>query len=864
MRISLNIKFAFAVAALFLICAATASWFTSKQIEEVLIDHLEQALRFKSRQTEAIIDHNLEERRSALVHKATLITGDLIISPERAQRLLDESAGTKTLFAKGLYLFARDGTLIAESPKAPGLTTRNFAFREYFKETVRLGEPVISSPFISAHRNGKPVIMMTAPVFGADGALIGVLGGATAIDMLDILFDASLGHYTLIAGDGTIILHADASLIMTKMEPSIFSALSAKAAAEQSVVMQRTDQMGVEVISMARRLKTTGWILAINADKADFYRPIRQMEEAFIVILVTGTPIVVLLIIVISRMLTAPLRLLTRQVQNIQDAADTSQRVTIASCDEVGRLADIVNSMLDTVADSQRIIQEKERLFSTWYDRSKDGICFFNHEWRSLDCNDAMLSMFELGSHENSGLASLLPDAAKDIQAKMRTDGFLKDYEAHLTRQDGKQVTVLFSCEVVKDDSGIPMVYLGIFRDITEQVKLMQQLRHSQKMETVGQLAGGVAHDFNNILCAMIGFCYLAKMKTGEDHPARRYLDHIAALMERGANLTKSLLAFSRKQLLAVRPEHINEIIEDISEFLRRIIGTDIQLETALAGEDLVVMADRGQIEQVLMNLATNARDAMPDGGSLRIGVARCEIDKDFVHAHGYGAHGTYAALTVEDSGAGMDEKTMEKIFEPFFTTKAEGKGTGLGMAIAYGIIKQHKGFINVYSEVGKGTVFRIYLPVAQQKRLPAEQDAEPARVGGTETILLVEDDATLRSVLRSVLSESGYRVIEAADGSEAAELFRRRQNEIDLVLMDVIMPEMGGKASYNEIRIIRPDAKVLFISGYTADHLSAKSILREGLHFVSKPVSPQELLRKIREVLTAGQITPPADGQGL
>ncbi|KAF0180697.1 MAG: multi-sensor hybrid histidine kinase [Nitrospirae bacterium] len=857
MRISLNIKFALAAAALFLICAAAGAWLTSKQVEDILTDHLEQSLRFESGQAVAVIDYHLEERRTVLVKKAALITADLVGSPVRAQRFLDDSVGLKTLFTQGLYLFAQDGTLLAESPKAPELTTRNFAFREYFKETVRLREPVISSPFISAHRNGKPVLMITAPVFGADGSLIGMLGGTMQLAEKSLFHhksDAPLphkGYYALITGDRTIIMHKDASLIMTKKEPSDFSALSANAALEPGVAMHRTSQLGVEVISMARRLKTTGWLLTVNDDKADVYAPIYRMQGAFIIILGLGCPVVVLLIFALSRIITSPLRSLTGQVQNIQDASDASQRVTVASRDEVKNLAVAVNSMLDTISESQRMIQEKERFFSTWYGRSKDAICFFNHEWRVLDCNEAALGMFGPGSRESAVLASLLPDAAKDIQAKVRAEGFLKDYEAQLTRPDGTQATVLFSCEAAREDSGIPNVYLAVFRDITEQVKLTQQLRHSQKLEAVGQIAGGVAHDFNNILCAMIGFCDLAKMKTGEDHPARTYLHHIAALTERGANLTKSLLAFSRKQILAVRPEHINRIIEGMGEFLRRIIGTDIRLETAIAGEDLVVMADRGQIEQVLMNLATNARDAMPGGGSLRIGVARCEIDEGFVSAHGYGAHGTYAVVTVEDSGAGMDEKTMEKIFEPFFTTKDEGKGTGLGMSIAYGIIKQHKGFINVYSEVGSGTVFRIYLPLVKQQPAPAEKDESPANARGTETILIVEDDATLRSVLQSVLSEFGYRVIEAADGSEAAELFRRLQDEIDLVLMDVVMPEMGGKASYSKIRSIRPNAKVIFISGYTADHLSAKSIREEGLHFVSKPVSPQELLRKIREVLS-------------
>lgn len=344
MFISLNIKFAAAAAALFLISAAIGALLTSNQIENMLIDHLEQTLRFESGLAAAVGDKHLEERRTALVKKAELITADIVGSPVRAQRFLDESAGIKTLFTQGIYLFARDGTLLAESPKAPELTMWNFAFRDYFKETVRLREPVISAPFISAHRNGKPVIMITAPVFGADGALIGILGGAIWLDNKSFFHNREAsplphkGYYALIAGDGTIIIHADASLVMMKKESSDFSTLSANASSEPGIAMHRTSHSGVEVISMARRLKTTGWLVTVNAEKADVYAPIYRMQRAFIVFLTLGCPVVVLLIFAMSRVITAPLRSLTGQVQNIQDASDASQRVTITSRDEVKNL----------------------------------------------------------------------------------------------------------------------------------------------------------------------------------------------------------------------------------------------------------------------------------------------------------------------------------------------------------------------------------------------------------------------------------------------------------------------------------------------------------------------------------------------
>ncbi len=281
-----------------------------------------------------------------------------------------------------------------------------------------------------------------------------------------------------------------------------------------------------------------------------------------------------------------------------------------------------------------------------------------------------------------------------------------------------------------------------------------------------------------------------------------------------------------------------------------RLIGEDIDFKTILTGSDLIVMADSGQIEQVLMNFISNARDAMPDGGLLSISTELIEVDSEFIRAHGYGEPGMYALGTVSDTGTGMDEKTKEKIFEPFFTTKEAGKGTGLGLSIVYGIIRQHNGYINVYSEPDKGTTFRIYLPLvkaAAEVNKPVEL-AEPA--GGTETVLLAEDNAEVRKITRSVLEAFGYTVFEAVDGEDAVNRFMKNKDSIELLIFDVIMPLKSGKDAYEEILRVRPDINVLFLSGYTIDIVSNKGIFAEGLNFISKPVSSNNLLSKIREIL--------------
>jgi PAS domain S-box-containing protein len=383
-----------------------------------------------------------------------------------------------------------------------------------------------------------------------------------------------------------------------------------------------------------------------------------------------------------------------------------------------------------------------------------------------------------------------------------------------------------------------------------EKEKLHAQLLQAQKMEAVGQLAGGIAHDFNNILTAMIGYGHLLKMKMQEDDPLRSYADQILALSDRAANLTQSLLAFSRKQIMNPKTVDLNEIIRKVERLLVRIIGEDIELKTELANKQLTVLTDALQMEQVFMNLATNARDAMPEGGTLEIVTGTVELDELFIKTHGYGKTGQYAIISVSDTGSGIDENTQKHIFEPFFTTKEVGKGTGLGLAMAYGIIKQHEGYINVYSEPGRGTTFRIYLPLIKAETEPVKHEAPEPLETGTETVLLVEDETEVRELTKNLLKEYGYKVITAVDGQDGIEEFTIHEDKIQLVLLDVIMPKKNGKEVYDALHKIRPDIKVLFMSGYPGDIIYKRGLLDRGLPYIEKPTSPEKLLRKIREVL--------------
>ncbi|MCD6352826.1 MAG: response regulator [Proteobacteria bacterium] len=384
-----------------------------------------------------------------------------------------------------------------------------------------------------------------------------------------------------------------------------------------------------------------------------------------------------------------------------------------------------------------------------------------------------------------------------------------------------------------------------------EKKELENQLRHAQKMEAIGTLAGGISHDFNNIITAIVGYGNLLLMRIDEkDSSLKSYAEQILSAADRAVNLNQSLLAFSRKQLIEPKPININEGIKNVKKLLTRLIREDIQINLDLAEESLIVMADSGQIDQVLMNLTTNARDAMPDGGSLTIETESVELKKNFFKGDDDKNPGRYALLSVSDTGIGMDEETRGKIFDPFFTTKEVGKGTGLGLSMIYGIIKQHKGYINISSEPGKGSTFKMYLPLID---LPQEEKGTKLQIqarGGTEIILIAEDDEALRTLSTEVLEQAGYTVIEAKDGEDAVSKFIEHKEVIQLLLLDVIMPKKNGKEAYEKILTINPDIKALFLSGYTSDIINEKGIIEEGINFIAKPVTPEALLLKVREVL--------------
>jgi two-component system NtrC family sensor kinase len=440
----------------------------------------------------------------------------------------------------------------------------------------------------------------------------------------------------------------------------------------------------------------------------------------------------------------------------------------------------------------------------------------------------------------------MTPERVKKFWEGFREGGSVIG-EAVQRRKDGTEFPVEITTTYVR--FGGHEFACGFARDISEKRKLEAQLRQAQKMEAIGTLAGGVAHDFNNILTVIMGLGNLIQMSLNPDDRNKPYIDQIVLSSERAADLTQSLLAFSRKQRITLEPHKVNAVVADTAKLLKRLLTEDITLKVDLTDDHAIAMLDVSQVDQVLMNLATNARDAMPNGGLLTIKTDVATLDETFKKIHGFGRPGTYAHLTVSDSGVGMDEKTMARIFDPFFTTKEVGKGTGLGLASVYGIVKQHEGYITVRSQLFKGTTFDIYLPLVEATvQQPAVTSA--ALQGGSETILVLEDDRDVRNMITKILSNQGYDTLEAANGDDAIRVFEEHKEKIKLVILDVVMPGKNGREVFDEITRIEPRAKAIFMSGYTGDIVIDKGIQKEDVEFLQKPLSVAKLLAKVREVL--------------
>ena len=517
----------------------------------------------------------------------------------------------------------------------------------------------------------------------------------------------------------------------------------------------------------------------------------------------------------------------------------------------------IVNRDITERKEAAESLRQSESGFRSMVEDAPYGIFRCHSNGKLLSANPAFQRMLRY-DHPDELLQTNLVEDVFDSPSEFQKlknlvdDGKeFKDVAVELRRKDGNKITVRCRGRSVTDPEGLPS--FDVFaEDVTEKRILERQLQMAAKMEAVGRLSGGVAHDFNNLLGVIIGYSQLFKRKLDPQSPLREHAEEIEKAGQRAAALTRQLLAFSRQQVLTPAVLNLNDLVAEMLKMLPRLIGEDIAVSTSLAADLGRVKADHGQVEQVIMNLAVNARDAMPSGGQLRIETANRELDQGYVRHHPGARPGQYVMLSVVDSGTGIDAETLAHIFEPFFTTKELGKGTGLGLATVYGVVKQSEGYVWVDSELGKGASFQIFLPRVEEEQTAQVpmKTLEGQGAGASETILLVEDSEPLRKLTRSFLESHGFDVLVAQNGEEAIDVEARTSKKIHLLLTDVVMPGINGRVLAERLHLKQREMKVLYISGYTDSFIAIHGVLERGMTLLNKPYTEDELVQKVRETL--------------
>jgi PAS domain S-box-containing protein len=619
-----------------------------------------------------------------------------------------------------------------------------------------------------------------------------------------------------------------------------------------------TTSWGEEAFGTARAIRQTPWVIVVHQPRADVVAPARRFLFGIgtfaLAIILLGALCAWLL----GRSVTTPLSELTHAAEDLA-RGDYSRRVALSREDEIGRLGVAFNAMAQQVGDAATRVLSSERHFRALIENASDMICLVGADGRFMYVSPAQerfigytpadmkgqLALDFIHPDDQSRCAALLGQALQSPRVAV-TASFKHRHKNGNWRDLSAVITNLL------DDPAVHAIVINSY-DLTDQVALQAQLLQAQKMEAIGQLAGGVAHDFNNLLTVVSSYSAILLTDLPGDSPARDDVQEIATAADRAAALTRQLLAFSRQQVLQPQVFDLNVVVEGMRRMLGRVVREDVRLQTVLEPSLGAVHADPRQLEQVIVNLAVNARDAMPNGGTLTIETCNVDLDEEETRLHAGMKPGPYVTLSVSDTGLGMDAETQARIFEPFFTTKGPGEGTGLGLATVYGIVQQSGGHVWVYSEPGLGSTFKIYLPVSALST-PARslRDSPPAVTRGSETVLLVEDEASVRAVARRILERAGYSVVEAKSSSEAVKLFSDHRASIDLLLTDMVMPEMSGRELAERLRAESPSLRAVFMSGYTED-----AVLRQGgaghgsnALFIQKPFTTRALTEKLREAL--------------
>ena len=750
---------------------------------------------------------------------------------------------------RSILLLDGTGHVFEAVPPDPDAVGLDLSGADYVRRAFETGAP--GWAVTESIQTGRPVV-----------ALAVARAGAAAVSYLDRNALELIVQGVRAEGRSAAILAPDASYVAAS-EPRL--------ADEHMVLEQPLVRAGLagEVRSGAYRhdgrdwtgsiwpVRGAGWAVLVSQPLEDATAGVRRLQLWLVLGALAFSALAFAASLVFARRVVQPFEALARSIRRVEEGAYREEpEPAPRGYAEVAELARAFRAMAAAVRSREEALARSERSYRQLVHNSLVGVGRTRLDGTFLFGNEAMGRLFGVARMEDVEGAKvqqtyLDPARRDELVAQLRAHGSVTSFEAKIRALDGQERTLLFNASLEGDVITVMALDMtGLKRAAVEREQLERQLQHAQKLEAVGRLAGGVAHDFNNLLTAIVGFAGLLQEELPEIDPRRECVTGILQSAHRASHLTRSLLAYSRKQLMQPRPLDLCEVIRTVDKLLRRIIGEDVELGLDLPEGGLPAFADPGQLEQVLVNLCTNARDAMPGGGTLRIVGDELTLDAEEARARELAGPGRHVRVRVVDSGRGMKPEVIAQAFEPFFTTKSPGAGTGLGLSIVYGIVRQHGGHVEVESALGTGTCVTILLP-RHEGAIAAEPSA-PLRQAprGRETVLLAEDEPLVRAVLRRTLAGAGYEVVEAVDGEEAIRQFEAHRARIALCLLDVVMPRKNGREAAEAIRALAPDVPILFATGYAADVLEARGHGSPDPEVIAKPISPAELLQRVRERL--------------
>jgi len=753
--------------------------------------------------------------------------------------ILLDAAGRKVLEVSRTHLVKRHENPIGIEPELynKAMKTRTICYSSiFFSETT--GEPIIEAyaPIIDLRTQESKEVLVAEMKLKFLWRLVSTM-------KIGINGTAYLTDH-----DGRIIVHPNRSIVLKNTHLAV---------PKVARIMPGLEGNDAVVVAKEIRFGNLPLYFVTEIPKSEAFHHIYASLYILGTILLLTLISTIAIIVILVRQIVQPLESLATTARDIS-RGDYSKKAKLSNINEFWELSHAFNSMTgrlhETIENLESQIDFIENVFES-----------LSHPLYVIDANDYTVKMANsaasFGKLTSDSKCYMLthksdtpcsgPDHPCTIEEIKKTGKPTMMQHQHCSDGGGsKRVFEVYGYPIFNAEGEVSHI-IEYNIDITEKKNLEDQLRQGQKLEAIGSLASGVAHDFNNLLTTILGYGELVLMKLTKDDPQREKIEAIYEAGQKASTLTRQLLAFSRKQVLEMKVVDINDLLENLTKMLTRVIGENVKIKMHLKPDTGNIMADPGQIEQIVMNLAINARDALPGGGSITIETQETTLDEEYCKHHAEVSPGKYAALYVTDNGTGMSAEIMEKIFDPFFTTKAKGTGTGLGLSTVYGIVKQHNGHLYVYSEMGRGTTFKIYFPTIQKAAENKDVKTLPAMEKGTETILIADDEASIRKLIRDTLEPLGYTIFEAADGEEALALFNRNESKIDMLFTDVIMPKMTGKKLAEILLAQKPQLKVLYMSGYTDNVIVHQGVLDSNIEFINKPLVPSILTKKIRAVLS-------------